>query len=545
MNKVLIVMCVAVLFVHTGMSYAQESASNTETGRISALAQPVAIGNKTVFTLKGVQGYSALERARTITGRINAIAENPRIDTTSITTIAYQQPMTLISAGNELIMVVFEEDALAEGRSRQELAAQWSQELRTAIENYRQEHSVKWIMTGVFKALIATLILILAIFVLSKGYHKADTFMQEWMGKKKISIHIQSFELVRAERIGVIFSSILRTIRLILVLFIVYVYIHIVLSSFPWTSAYANQVLTFVIRPFQIIAAAIWVQVPNLFFVAIISLLAFYVVKLMGIFFAEVEKGTVILKGFYPGWAQPTYRICRILIAVIALVMAFPYIPGSNSPAFKGISIFIGILFSLGSTSAISNVLAGYSLIYRRVFKVGDRVKIADFMGDVMEMRLQVTHLRTIKNEEIVVPNSMINNSHVINYSSLAAQKGLILHTSVTIGYDAPWRQVHALLLMAAEKTPGLLRDPAPFVLQTSLDDFYVSYELNVYCDTPLEMARIYTDLHKNIQDAFNEYGVQIMSPSYRFDPDRPKVVPKDRWYAAPAEPPDTEPRKD
>ena len=156
-----------------------------------------------------------------------------------------------------------------------------------------------------------------------------------------------------------------------------------------------------------------------------------------------------------------------------------------------------------------------------------------------------MTHLRTIKNEEIVVPNSMINNSHVINYSSLAAQKGLILHTSVTIGYDAPWRQVHALLLMAAEKTPGLLRDPAPFVLQTSLDDFYVSYELNVYCDTPLEMARIYTDLHKNIQDAFNEYGVQIMSPSYRFDPDRPKVVPKDRWYAAPAEPPDTEPRKD
>jgi len=203
----------------------------------------------------------------------------------------------------------------------------------------------------------------------------------------------------------------------------------------------------------------------------------------MGIFFAEVEKGTIILKGFYPEWAQPTYRICRILIA--------------------------------------------------------------DFMGDVMEMRLQVTHLRTIKNEEIVVPNSMINNSHVINYSSLAAQKGLILHTSVTIGYDAPWRQVHALLLMAAEKTPGLLRDPAPFVLQTSLDDFYVSYELNVYCDTPLEMARIYTDLHKNIQDAFNEYGVQIMSPSYRFDPDRPKVVPKDQWYAAPAEPPDTEPRKD
>jgi len=224
--------------------------------------------------------------------------------------------------------------------------------------------------------------------------------------------------------------------------------------------------------------------------------------------------------------------------------MAFPYIPGSNSPAFKGISIFFGVLLSLGSSSAISNILAGFSLIYRRAFKVGDRVKIADFMGDVMEMRLEVTHLKTIKNEEIVVPNSMINSSHVINYSTLANRNGLILHTSVTIGYDAPWRQIHALLLMAAEKTPGLLSEPKPFILQTALNDFYVAYELNVYCNTPQMMVEIYSDLHKNIQDAFNEYGVQIMSPWYRFDPDRPKVVPKDRWYAAPAQPDDI-PRKD
>ena len=153
-------------------------------------------------------------------------------------------------------------------------------------------------------------------------------------------------------------------------------------------------------------------------------------------------------------------------------------------------------------------------------------------------MRLSVTHLKTIKNEEITVPNSLIVNSHVVNYSSLAREKGLILHTTVTIGYDVPWRQVHALLLMAAEKTPGLLREPPPFVLQKSLDDFYITYELNAYTDTPLKMPQIYSDLHKNIQDAFNEYGVQIMSPSYRFDPERPKVVPKDKWYAAPAKPP-------
>jgi small-conductance mechanosensitive channel len=545
MNKVLIVMCVAVLFVHAGMSYAQEAVSNTEAGRVSAPGEPVTLGNKTIFTLKAVHGYSAQERARTISSRIKSIAENPHMDAASITTMGYQQPMTLVNAGNELLMTVFEEDTKAQGISRQELAAQWSKELRAAIEDYRQEHSAKWIMKGVFKALIATILLFLIILVLNKGFRKIKTFLQEWIGRKKISIHIQTFELVKAERIGVIFSGILRAIRLILVLIMVYVYIHVVLSSFPWTSSYADQLLHFVIRPFQIISAAIWAQVPNLFFVAIISLLAFYFVKLLGIFFSEVEKGTITLQGFYPEWAQPTYKICRILTAAIAFVMAFPYIPGSDSPAFKGISIFLGVLFSLGSTSFISNIIAGYLLIYQRAFKVGDRVKIADFMGDVVKMRLQVTHLRTIKNEEIVVPNSMIVGSHVINYSSLAHQQGLILHTSVTIGYDAPWRQIHALLLMAAEKTPGLLREPAPFILQTSLDDFYVAYELNVYCNTPLEMVGIYSNLHKNIQDAFNEYGVQIMSPSYRFDPDRPKVVPRDQWYAAPAEPPDAENRKD
>ena len=293
--------------------------------------------------------------------------------------------------------------------------------------------------------------------------------------------------------------------------------------------------------PFKTIGNAVWGYVPNFFFLAILILITFYVLKLLRFFFRELEKGTLTFKGFLPEWAEQTYKIFRLLIVAFAVVVAFPYIPGSSSPAFKGISIFFGVLFSLGSTSAIANIVAGYTLTYRRVFKVGDRVKIADFMGDVTETRLQVTQLRTIKNEEIVVPNSMIVNSHVINYSTLAKEAGLILHTSVTIGYDTPWRQVEAMLLMAAERTKGILPQPAPFVLQTSLDDFYVSYELNVTIDSPQAMIGIYSDLHRNIQDAFNEYGVQIMSPSYRSDPKEPKIVPKQQWYAPPAKPPDSE----
>ena len=227
-----------------------------------------------------------------------------------------------------------------------------------------------------------------------------------------------------------------------------------------------------------------------------------------------------------------------MLIIAFAGVIAFPYIPGSESPAFKGISIFLGVLFSLGSTSAIANILAGYTLTYRRIFKVGDRVKIADFTGDVIDTRLQVVHLRTIKNEEIIVPSSMIVNSHVINYSSLARTQGLILHTSVTIGYDTPWRQVEALLLMAAERTPGLMREPAPFILQTSLDDFYVAYELNVYTDDPLTMA-------ETILTSIGISRMPLTSTVCRSCRHRtglirsPKIVPKEQWYAAPAKPPD------
>jgi small-conductance mechanosensitive channel len=227
----------------------------------------------------------------------------------------------------------------------------------------------------------------------------------------------------------------------------------------------------------------------------------------------------------------------RVLVVAFALVVAYPYLPGSQSDAFKGVSIFLGVIFSLGSSSAVANIIAGYSLTYRRAYRIGDRVKISDVVGDVAETRLQVTHLRSLKNEEIIIPNSTIMNSHVINYSSLAARHGLILHTTVGIGYETPWRQVEAMLLEAAARTPGLLREPPPFVLQKALGDFAVTYEINVYSDQPQAGPLLYTALHRNILDVFNEYGVQIMTPAYEGDPEQAKVVPKDKWFELPARP--------
>src|SRR6185295_4417653 len=230
---------------------------------------------------------------------------------------------------------------------------------------------------------------------------------------------------------------------------------------------------------------------------------------------------------------QPTYKILRLAVVAFAVVVAYPYIPGAGSAAFQGVSLFIGIVFSLGSSSAIANMIAGYMITYRRAFKVGDRVKIGDMSGDIIETRLQVTHLRSFKNEEMVIPNSLILSSQVLNYSSLARAEGLILHTEVGIGYETPWRQVEALLIAAAERTPGLASEPRPFVLEKKLGDFAVTYDLNVYTRSVESLAKLYAELHRNILDLFNEYGVQIMTPAYEGDPPEPKVVPKKDWYAA------------
>jgi small-conductance mechanosensitive channel len=254
---------------------------------------------------------------------------------------------------------------------------------------------------------------------------------------------------------------------------------------------------------------------PNLVFIAIIIVITHFVNKFWRFFFAQIEKKTIVIPGFYPEWADATFKIVRFLTIAFAAVVAFPYLPGSDSPAFKGISVFLGVLLSLGSTSAVANIVAGTILTFMRAFKLGDRVKIADTIGDVVEKTLLVTRIRTIKNVDITIPNSMVLGSHIINYSSSAKDYGLILHTSVTIGYDVPWRTVHELLIGAAKATENILEIPEPFVFQKSLDDFYVSYELNAYTEKPSIMAKIYSDLHQNIQEQFNGAGVEIMSPHY------------------------------
>lgn len=501
---------------------------------------PVQLDGDVLFRVRGVEAYPAPDRARKVSELLESIARDRSLRPEAITTVESEHTTDIV-AGDQAIMSVFDADARPEGVARQALATIHVVKIRQAIERYRQDRAPREIWLGMLWSASATLVFLVTLLLVRRLYRKVqERVIETWLAYSLSSIRIQSFVIVKAEQIKALVSGLVRMLRLAVILVLAYLYLHLVLGFFPWTRALSYQLLDFLLGPLTTMGKATLDHAPNLIFIAVLIFVASYLLKLMRLFFDGLESGTIAFSGFYPEWARPTFKIASCLLIGFMAVVAFPYIPGSDSPAFKGVSIFLGVILSLGSSSVISNVLAGYTMVYRRAFKVGDRVKIGDFRGDVTAMRLLETHLRTPKNEEIVVPNSIILNSPVINYSTLSQERGLILHTAVTVGYGTPWRQVHALLLQAAGRTQGVMASPPPFVRQTRLDEFYVHYELNAYTSSPHGMMRIYSDLHQNIQDAFNEYGVQIMSPRYAFDPRSRAVVPREHWYEPPAQPPET-----
>ena len=266
-----------------------------------------------------------------------------------------------------------------------------------------------------------------------------------------------------------------------------------------------------------------------LFAILIICFAVKYLVRLVHYLSREVEAGRLKFGGFYPDWAMPTYHIIRFLLYAFMIAMIYPYLPGAKNGVFQGISVFVGLIISLGSSTVIGNVIAGLVITYMRPFKLGDRIQLNDTTGNVIEKTPLVTRIKTPKNEVVTIPNSFIMSSHTVNYSASAREYGLIIHSEVTIGYDVPWRQVHQLLIEAALNTPGVIDDPRPFVLETSLSDWYPVYQINDYIREADKLAQIYSDLHQNIQDRFNEAGVEIMSPHYMAMRDgNESTIPKD-----------------
>jgi small-conductance mechanosensitive channel len=476
---------------------------------------PVVLAGDTIFHIReGLHSFTAQDRAAAVNERIAAVAGNLSFNVKDLA-IKEAGDAAYVQAGELLLLTITDNDARSEGKTRLELARARLEQVSAAISAHRARFSTKSILLGILYALLAMAVLIAILILFKRKFPALYRLIESWHGTKIRPVRIQSLELLAADRITGLLIAVAKGVRVLATVLLFYVLAPLILRFLPWTRPYVPRLTGYLIAPFVAMGRGFLSYLPSLAFLVAIAVIAYYAIKLCRVLFLEVEKGSVALPGFDAEWAQPTYKIARFTLLALAAVVAFPYLPGSDSPAFKGISIFLGVLFSLGSTSAVANIVAGLILTYTGAFRVGDRVQIGDTVGDVIARTLVVTRLRTIKNVDVTIPNSTVMGSSVLNYTSEAKERGLILNTSVTIGYDAPWRRVHELLIAAAYATDGILRDPRPFVFQTALNDFYVTYELNAYTDRPAEMAHLYSDLHTNIQDTFNEGGVEIMSPHY------------------------------
>ena len=490
----------------------------------------------------GVGSFSPELRAEVISKRLLTFAQDTDTPLSELRLVEDSSNKTTnISASDRVILTVLDSDAIALGKTRTELANDYLTTIQEAVTDYRKSYSVRNILLGALYTALLTVLLLFIFSVINRLIARENTRLQT---RETVSRGFRAFgaELVPAARLANFIAEILKAVRLFVFVILFAFYLERVLSFFPWTKGISTVILSYFEIGLLSFGERFFAYLPNLFFLGMTLLITNYLLKLTRFVFIEIRRGVITIPGFYPEWSKPTYNLVRFAVIAFALTIAYPYLPGSNTPAFRSVSLFVGVLFSLGSSGAVANFVSGIILTYSRAFVVGDRVQISETTGDVVEKTLLVTRINTIKNVIVTVPNSMVLGSHIINYSSSVRNEGtppLIIHATITLGYDVPWRLVHEVLVNAANATEELLTEPAPFVLQTSLDDFYVSYQINAYTPKPGMMAKTYSALYQNLQDKCNEAGIEILSPHYAAARDGnqltvpPDYVPK--GYKAPA----------
>lgn len=492
-----------------------------------------------LFQVRGASAFPAARRAAEIGQRIEAAAADPAFRPESLRATD-RGVYTEISGGGHVVMRFVDADAELEDIARDQLAPAYLHRIQRAIADYRQARTQDALGRSVGRAAaavgIALVVLALLLWLLRRGVRA----MQHQFELRTGALTAASRQVLRVERLWQTLRSMILLTRAVLVLVVLLFLVEYVLVQFPQTRGIGRRMFGAIADPLADLGRGFVASIPNLIVLAILFVVTRYLLSLARLWFEAIEAGSLRYEGFEPDWARPTFGLVRLGIIGAALVTAYPFIPGSDSQAFQGLSILAGVLVAVGSSAAMSNIVAGYLILYRRAFSIGDRVKIGDSVGIVTEMRLQMTQLRTYRNEEINIPNALILTSEVTNFSQPARAGRLIVHSEVGIGYEVAWRQVEAMLLGAAQATPGLLPEPPPFVLQSRLGDFAVFYQVHAYTDLTEGVPQVMADLHRNILDQFNAQGVQIMTPAYEGDPEQPKVVPPDQWTAqlSPSPPP-------
>ena len=484
--------------------------------------------NDTLFKVHNdIGGFSALERATAINERIQQLKELEY--DSNLFSLKSNQSNTQVIYGSKVLLAISDHDAAVEKVDRNTLASRYKNSISEAYRIYKDETSLYSLLKNIGLALLIVIITYFIIKYVLKLFRLISVKIYEQKNKRIKGIKIRNYTLFDAKSQVNALINLNSIIKWFILLFIVYISIPLLFGVFPWTKNLGATLFGYVLTPLKRILFSIIDYLPNLITIAVIIFVFRYVLRGIKYLKSEIELERLKLPGFYPDWASPTYQIIRVLVVAFMIVVIFPYLPGSDSPIFKGVSVFLGFLFTFGSAGSLSNLISGIILTYMRLYKIGDRIKIGNTVGDVVEKNILVTRIKTIKNEIVSVPNSTVMSSHTVNYTVEAEKKGLIVHSTVTIGYDVPWNLVHQALIEAAQKTEYVLEEPKPFVLQTSLNDFYVSYEINAYTHQASKQALIYSELHQHIQDSCNAREIEIMSPHYTAARDgNTKAVPEE-----------------
>ncbi|MDQ6529363.1 mechanosensitive ion channel family protein [Flavobacterium sp. LHD-85] len=487
-----------------------------EPSAVKLKGYPVTPFKDTLFLVyHNVGSFSAKERAEYITNKIKRLYNESFFEKDSIKIIPSDASMDIVYQDDLVVMSVFDADAKAENSTVSAIANRNLSKIKSAIAYQNENYSQLPKRIG-YTALLV-LIIGLILFLTAKIFNFIKNYVVKNRAKYFKGVHYNSIKILSPEKQLVLLLRIFGVIKIIALILIVYLSLPVLFSIFPATKEYTTTLLRWILTPAKSAFMGFVGFLPSLFTIIVIIIIFKYSLKIIKFFFYEIKSENIKINGFYSDWALPTFNVIRLLMYAFMLVIIFPYLPGSDSPIFKGVSVFVGVLFSLGSSNAIANMVAGLVITYMRPFKIGDYIKIGDVSGEVIEKTALVTRIRTPKFEDITIPNATVLSSTSTNYSANTNQStnGLLIHTTVTIGYDVPWKDIHAALIDAALKTEMTEKEPKPFVLQTSLDDFYVSYQINVYTKEPTKQPRIYSSLHQNIQDSFNAAGIEIMSPHY------------------------------
>jgi small-conductance mechanosensitive channel len=505
---------------------------HSSSGQMSVPCHPVLLDHSEILQICRDSGsITAQERANAISKRLRSVADDPYAPAIIYKVSEYTVDLT---SGGTLVAAVFDGDAKLSGIDKEEAARRWAAAFNKAVWSYRNDHALSNIIRRVAISTGVVSVAVLLLLALARITRRSVTIAESRLQQRIQSVDQRFVALLPNHVAHDVAIRLFALVRWIGSAAVIYVAVQLLLGLFPVTRYLAAELLAAVLVPVRSFGDTLVRESPSIAFAIAVAFCARYVLKLNRYVFRKIAEGAITVQSLRPAWAGTTQRLVSILIVILAVLIAYPYIPGSASPAFKGISLFLGVLVSLGSTGLVSNLVSGVMLTYIDAFEPGDYVCLGEHAGFVMRSTIFTTRLKTRTNSVIIVPNSTILSNPITNFN-VSTDPGIAVTTTVGVGYDVPWRQVEALLKLAAVRTDSVRTDPPPFVLQRSLNQFDVTYELNAYLRQGVRMYTAQSELNKQILDAFNEYSVQIMTPAYENDPAEPKFVPRQQWRTRPA----------